>query len=71
MTLFIVVEEIPPFYVKRFENTEKQDVINVTNYYIIIIIIIESSKEQHFILNIKNLLHITKSLLSLLIKFAK
>jgi len=28
----VVVEEIPPFYVKRFECPEKR-YINVTNYY--------------------------------------
>ncbi len=28
----MVVEEIPPFYVKRFEYPEKH-YINVTNYY--------------------------------------
>ncbi len=31
----VVVEEIPPFYVKRFEYPEKSN-INVTNYYKIV-----------------------------------
>ncbi len=30
--ILVVVEEIPPFYVKRFEYSEKR-YINVTNYY--------------------------------------
>ncbi len=45
----VVDEEIPPFYVKRFEYPEKH-YINVRNYYLLIIM---SSREQnsHFMVN--------------------
>ncbi len=38
MSSVVVVEEIPPYYVKRFECLEKRS-IYVTNYYYILLYI--------------------------------
>ncbi len=65
----MVVEEIPPFYVKRFENTEKH-YINVTNYYYYYYYY-RKFKRTAFYFKYKNLVTLSKSLLSLLIKFAE